>query len=63
MFCYIKMINHKYIWCLGIDFYLDAAFTIYFAPFAYHSYMNDSDRTYMNEIQLWLIEHNVSSIR
>ena len=29
-----------------------AAFTICFSPFTYRSYMNDSDRTYMNEIQL-----------
>ena len=29
-----------------------AAFTICFSPFTYCSYMNDSDRTYMNEIQL-----------
>ena len=50
------MINPKYIWCLGIDFDLDTAFTIRFSPFAYRSHMNDSDRTYMNEIQLWLIE-------
>ena len=29
-----------------------AVFTICFSPFTYRSYMNDSDRTYMNEIQL-----------
>ena len=30
-------------------FYLDAAFTICFSPFACSSHMNDSDRTYVYE--------------
>ena len=55
-FC-IKMIIHKYIWCLGIDPYHTVPFTISFVHIYLRSHMYDSVRTYMNDIYLWQIKH------